>query len=237
MIVPQLPLALAARHTPGLDDFLPGDAPARAAIAVWSDAARAATDALLLCGPAGSGKTHLLLAGSERLQGQGVEVAYLPLAELGVHAAEVLAAQPVTPALAIDQLDAALEQPALQLALFAAHNRQRDAGARLLYAARGNPLEWHGLLPDLRSRLGQATRFALPLLDEAQRRDWLVARAQRRGIQLDEAALEFLFRRVGRDLPGLERLLDGIDRHSLAAQRRITVPFLRALLARDDAAG
>jgi DnaA family protein len=39
--------------------------------------------------------------------------------------------------------------------------------------------------------------------------------------------LDWLFRRVGRDLGSLTQLLDRLDRESLAAQRRITVPFLR----------
>ena len=42
--------------------------------------------------------------------------------------------------------------------------------------------------------------------------------------------LDWLFRRVGRDLGTLTSLLDRLDRASLAAQRRITVPFLRAQL-------
>jgi DnaA-homolog protein len=55
-------------------------------------------------------------------------------------------------------------------------------------------------------------------------------RAQRRGLVLEEAALDWLLRRVGRDLAGLAALLDELDRASLAAQRRITVPFLRQAL-------
>jgi len=35
---------------------------------------------------------------------------------------------------------------------------------------------------------------------------------------------------VERDMAGLTALLDRLDRASLAAQRRITVPFLRQLL-------
>jgi hypothetical protein len=45
-----------------------------------------------------------------------------------------------------------------------------------------------------------------------------------------EAVLDYLFRRTGRDFATLGALLDRLDRESLAAQRRITVPFLRALL-------
>jgi DnaA family protein len=47
---------------------------------------------------------------------------------------------------------------------------------------------------------------------------------------VEEAALDWLLKRVGRDLGGLTALLDKLDRASLAAQRRLTVPFLRQTL-------
>jgi DnaA family protein len=47
---------------------------------------------------------------------------------------------------------------------------------------------------------------------------------------MDEAALDWLMRRVGRDLASLTQLFDRLDRAALAAQRRLSVPFLRATL-------
>ena len=58
-------------------------------------------------------------------------------------------------------------------------------------------------------------------------------RAQRRGLQIDEAAIDWLLKRVDRDLVSLTAMLDRLDRESLAAQRRLTVPFLRQLLSND----
>jgi DnaA-homolog protein len=55
-------------------------------------------------------------------------------------------------------------------------------------------------------------------------------RAQRRGLAIDDAALDWLMRRVGRDLGSLTQLFDRLDRAALAAQRRLTVPFLREVL-------
>jgi len=116
-----------------------------------------------------------------------------------------------------------------EVALFHFHNRARAAGARVIYAASAMPTALPLVVPDLVSRLEQCTRLALAPLDEAGRRDVLVRRANRRGLELDEAVLDYLFRRVGRDLGTLTALLDRLDRESLAAQRRITVPFLRQM--------
>jgi len=96
-----------------------------------------------------------------------------------------------------------------------------------------SPSELEFDLPDLRSRLSHCLRLTLKPLPEAQRRELLVARAQRRGLALEDAALDYLFRRVGRDLTTLTTLLDQLDRESLAAKRRLSVPFLRDVLERS----
>jgi DnaA family protein len=56
-------------------------------------------------------------------------------------------------------------------------------------------------------------------------------RGAARGIELDDAVLDWLFTRQARDLGSLTVLLDRIDSAALAAQRRVTVPFLRDLLS------
>jgi DnaA family protein len=56
-------------------------------------------------------------------------------------------------------------------------------------------------------------------------------------LALDDNVLDWLFARYPRDLGALLDLLDRLDQASLAAQRRITIPFLRELLRADaDAA-
>lgn len=230
MSVPQLPLLLRPPRSAGLDDFLPAEAPALALLRGWLASPEGH---LLLRGPPASGKTHLLLAALETLRQRARAVAYLPLATLGAAAGNMLRAQPAAAVVAVDDLDRVLDQPELQRALFALHNRVGDAGGGMLYACRGQPAEWDALLPDLRSRLGQAIQGLLVPLDETQRRLWFLRRVEALGMQMDPAALDYLFRRVGRDLPGLQRLIDRLDRDSLAAQRRLTVPFLRELLAAE----
>lgn len=56
------------------------------------------------------------------------------------------------------------------------------------------------------------------------------ARARARGIELDDSVLDWLFARYARDLGALLDLLDRLDQASLAAQRRVTIPFLREVL-------
>ena len=67
-------------------------------------------------------------------------------------------------------------------------------------------------------------------LDESERRELVRDRAAARGIEFDDAVLDWLFIHQARDLASLNELLDRIDTAALAAKRRVTVPFLRQLL-------
>lgn len=227
MNTPQLPLALRTPPDQRFDAFH-GQAAVRDAV---SAAARGESgDWLYLSGASGSGKTHLLLAACAEAAASGRRAAYLPLVAFAGRLAEALAAQEGAGLLCLDGLEAIAGQRDDEEALFHFHNRARASGAVVLYAARGNPAALGLVLPDLVTRLGQCVRLVIEPLDEAGRREVLRQRAARRGLELDDAVLDYLLRRVDRDLASLTVLLDRLDKASLAAKRRITIPFLRDLL-------
>lgn len=227
MNTPQLPLALRTPPDQRFDAFHGQDAVRQGV----SAAARGQSgDWLYLSGVSGSGKTHLLLAACAESAAAGHRAAYLPLAAFAGRLADALAAQEGAGLLCLDGLEAIAGDRGDEEALFHFHNRARASGAVVLYAARGNPAALGLGLPDLVTRLGQCVRLALEPLDDAGRREVLRQRAARRGLELDEAVLDYLLRRVDRDLASLTALLDRLDKASLAAQRRITIPFLRDLI-------
>jgi DnaA family protein len=231
--VPQLPLALRYPPDQRLDTFVRSPAGAvehLRALAEGEAIATVARDALYLAGPAGVGKTHLLLATCAAAEAAGRRASYLPLVAAAGRLGDALLALEGNDLIALDGLDVIAGNRDDEIALFDAHNRARAAGVALVYAARDIPDAIDLTLPDLRSRLGQATRITLVPLDDEGRREVLQQRAQRRGLVLEEAALEWLLKRVGRELVGLTALLDQLDRASLAAQRRVTVPFLKQTL-------
>jgi DnaA family protein len=224
---PQLPLALRYPPDQRFDTFV--DAPP-GALAQLQAAARGGSDWLYVAGSAGAGKTHLLLAACAAADAVGRRASYLPLQAAAGRLRDALHALEGNDLLALDGLECIAGHRDDEIALFDAHNRARASGATLVYAAAEQPDALALGLPDLRSRLSQCTRIVLAPLDEAGRREVLRQRAQRRGLIVEDAALDWLLRRVGRDLAGLTGLLDRLDRASLAAKRRITVPFLREML-------
>ncbi len=228
---PQLPLALRYPPDQRLETFVA--APAGVQEQLLELATQGGGEWVYLAGPAGVGKTHLLLATCAAADGAGRRAVYLPLAAAVGRLREALEALEGNAVVALDGLQAIAGNRDDEIALFDAHNRARAAGTTLIYAARDNPEALDLVLPDLRSRLSQCVRITLASLDDDGRREVLRQRAQRRGLVLEALALDWLLKRVDRDLAGLTDLLDRLDRASLAAQRRITVPFLRLTLGGD----
>lgn len=223
----QLPLALRYPPDQRFETFVgapPGALGQLRALALGSDAW------LYLDGATGTGKTHLALATCAEAEASGRSAAYLPLAAAAGRLGDALEALEGMALVALDGVEAIAGHAGDELALFDFHNRFRAAGGSLLYAASAAPAALPPGLPDLRSRLAQCARIALQPLDDDGRAEVLRLRARRRGLQFDEAAIAWLLKRAGRDLAGLTAQLDALDRASLAAQRRVTVPFLRQVL-------
>jgi DnaA family protein len=224
----QLPLAWRWPRRQRFEHFHAG-ANAAAVAAVGALANDAGAPWVYLHGGAGSGRTHLLMAACQAAHAAGRVVQYLPLSTLA-DKATALRGVPGSELLALDDIGAIAGDRDAEHALFDLYNQARAEGSALLFAADAAPSQLQLTLPDLRSRLGACTQFALKPLDDAERRGVLQAQATARGIQLDESVLDWLFSRYARDLGALLALLDRLDQASLAAQRRITVPFLRDFL-------
>ena len=181
-----------------------------------------------LCGPAGSGKSHLLQA----LCAESAAVAYLPLSQLTPFGPAALQEWPGTAGLCIDELATVVGHVAWERALFALYRDCEERGTILLFAARAAPTKLPFALADLASRCAAAQRLTLQALDEAQQGAALRLRAHARGLELPEDATRYLQRRLPRAMSQLCTALDELDEASLAGQRRLTVPFVRELLDR-----
>ncbi|EQD59190.1 DnaA regulatory inactivator Hda [mine drainage metagenome] len=208
-----------------------GDAPTLAAVQALATAPSAPW--VLFSGPPGSGKTHLLIAACQAAQAVGRRAQYLNAARL-LADANALRALGGAELLALDDVHALAGNRDAEHALFDLYNRLRAEQASLLLAA-AQPLPALALgLADLRSRLGACVQSTLSALDETARRALMQEWAGARGLQVEPAVLDWLFARAARDLGSLHALFERMDRAALAERRRITIPFLRTLLAGRD---
>lgn len=187
-----------------------------------------------LWGTAGTGKSHLLQACVAAAHARGAATAYLPLAALGAMSADVLAGMDALDLLALDDVGAVAGRADWEAALFGVYEGLVARGGRLVAAAGAPPSAAGFALPDLTSRFAAAAVFRLEPLADADCLPALQRRASWRGLELPEETGRFLLSRVGRDTAGLFALLDRLDRAALAAQRRLTVPFVRGVLEGDS---
>ena len=222
----QLPLAMRWPAQQRFDSFFPGAANAVVLDLVQRAARDAQASWVYLSGARGSGKTHLLIAACAAAGEHARSAQYVSLRARA--SAARIAALGGSDLLALDDIDAVAGDAEAERALFDLYNRCKVEKCTLLFSAQQAPAQIGIVLPDLVSRLSACAQGPLKPLDDLERREVLRSRAQARGIELDDAALDWLFARAQRDLASLAALLDQLDRASLAAKRRITVPFLRS---------
>jgi DnaA-homolog protein len=193
-------------------------------------------DVLWLWGVRGCGKSHVLQAACRDADRAGKRAMYLPL-DGGVDAdPELLANLDTLDFLALDALDRVAGLPAWEAKLFAVLNGFQSRERCLLMAAAKAPSALGFALPDLASRAAGAVVYRLRALGEQDQALALIRHARHRGLTLEPAAARFLQSRVPRDMPALCGWLGKLDAASLAAQRKITIPFIREALRAESRA-
>jgi DnaA family protein len=232
----QMPLPLRWPARQRFDSFVVGANGAAVAMLREAAAIGAARPWVFVSGAAASGKTHLLIAACADASAAGRSAQYLSLARLPDRTAAIRAFGG-SELLTIDDVQALAGDAASEHALFDLYNRSRMANATMLFAAPAPPAQIGIGLPDLVSRLSACAQARLIALDDVARRHWLRERALARGMTLDDVVLDWLFAHHARDLGSLSEMLDRIDRAALAAQRRLTLPFVRGVLASDHDGG
>ncbi len=181
-------------------------------------------------GGAGTGKTHLLQACVAGAHQRGVRSAYLPLAELQAMPPGLLEGLGTYDLVALDDLGAVAGNIAWERALLRLYEELVPGGCHLLAAGQAPPAQLGCALRDLSSRLAAGGVFRLEGLADDDCLRALQRRAEWLGFSLPEETGHYLLARVDRNTAGLFRMLDRLDRASLAAHKRLTVPFVRSVL-------
>jgi DnaA family protein len=222
----QLPLSLRIPDRAVFGSFLPG--PNLEVLEHVQQLVAGGSGFTWLCGPPGSGKTHLLQAACAAASVTG-PAGYLPLAELASLGPGVLEGMQL-PCLCLDDLDRVIGKEDWERALFGLWHEIQDGQGRLLVAARTPPALMSFRLADLASRFAASTVLLLRALDEAEQQEALQLRARVRGVELPPEVSRWLQRHFPRDMHRLYALLDTLDEAALVQQRRLTVPFIRQVL-------
>lgn len=188
---------------------------------------------LYLFGASGSGKSHLLYAACVQAQEMGLTSQLLALDDFRQYSPRLFDGLEQLDLVCLDNIQAIAGDSHWQVALFDLYNRMVEQGKRLMIVADEAPLQLGMTLPDLVSRLQACTIFQLRLLSDDDKQKLLQQKARLRGIELPDEVARFLLNRQQREIRALVAILDKLDKASIVHQRKLTIPFVKDVLAQS----
>ncbi len=225
----QLPLTFQLPDSLNLDSFIAGKN--AEILHALRQLVRTPTEShVYVTGPRQSGKTHLAGATCVAATEVGLRCAYLPLRELGRLLPAALQDLHQMDLVCIDDVQTIAGKPDWEEALFVLFNQARDHTTRLLFTANCGPATLPLGLADLKSRLGWGVIYKLEPLADEDKIKLLLQAADQRGLPLEQEVASYILTRYSRDIPDLLLFLNQLDQASMAAQRRLTLPFVRQQL-------
>jgi DnaA regulatory inactivator Hda len=222
----QIAMDLAFPPAFGRADFIVDDSNAAALrwVEAWPDWPG---PALVVCGPAGCGKTHLLRIWCERADAMLLD---RPALAAGTFARDARA-------LALDDADAMAGDRAAEENLFHLYNRLAGQRGSLLLAARSAPSRWPLVLRDLASRLRAAALVEIAPPSDQLLETIIAKLCSDRQMTLGPRVMQYVVTRMERSPDAARRLVAALDRQALAARGPVTVERARAVLAAEGMDG
>lgn len=228
----QLALHMRLDDSARLDNFFVTEANQPVMAELEGSFAEPGFHSVYLYGNPGSGRSHLLQAVAQEAEFQSRRAVYLPLGEcLSLPPVALLEGLDDVELCLLDDVDAVATAPEWQEALFHLFNRLRDKQRCLICSARCAPRQLQFELADLQSRLAWGTVYRLHDLDDADKVSLFIQRAGVRGLTVSQDLGEFVVVRADRSVPALLDILDRLDQASLTHKRKLTIPFVKSVLA------
>lgn len=185
---------------------------------------------LYFYGTGGLGCTHLLQACCHEAHQRKRSAVYIPLANINDFTPAIFDGLENLDLVCVDEIHRIAGKPDWEEAFFHAYNRILDAGGHLIVTATIAPKGLGLALPDVVSRLAWGIVFQMQGLSDTEKLQIIIMRAERRGLTLSEEVGKFILNHCPRHMSTLFAALDAIDKMSLAAQRKLTIPFVKAVL-------
>lgn len=226
---PQLSLGLELSDSAHLESFYPGkNSEVLQILKDFSEDKR--ERAIYLWGEPGSGKSHLLQGVCQKAIERCQSVIYVTMKEANSYSEAILENLEQVSVVCIDDIECIANKPSWEEAMFVLYNSIMNNGGRLLVAGVHHPKQLGLSLSDLASRLCWGQCLKLVSLDDQELIEALKLRAKQSGLTLPEDVIQFLLRRVRRDMASLTQILSQLNQASIVEQRKLTVPFVKQVL-------
>ena len=192
---------------------------------------------VFVCGRAGFGKSHLLQATCHLAGVRRRSAMYLPLSDViaevrgGVHESPmaVIDGLEQLDLVCVDDVDQVIGQADWQEALFHLYNECLASGTAMVFSAALPPTKLSIELADLKSRLGSCVVYRVEGLSDDQKMECMQHRASMLGLELNNAIVDYLMQRGSREVTDLVNMIDILDRASMAAKRKLSIPLIKTI--------
>ncbi|MCX7097450.1 MAG: DnaA regulatory inactivator Hda [Methylococcales bacterium] len=225
----QLPLQFEFRANQTFDDFFPGSNVEIIKHLETSIAGNGERQ-IFIWGDPGLGKSHLLQACCQRAQSLKLESFYFALSPMELPDPELLSGLDKFDVVCFDNIEHIAGDRPWEIAFFNFFNQHRDQGHTLILSAACAPKKIAIQLPDLKTRFNWGLSLKIQPLSDTDRITALIFKAGQMGFEISPQAGRFLLSHYDRDLSSLWSLLTKLDKASLAAKRKLTIPFLKQIL-------
>jgi len=229
----QLPIQFEFQSNQHFSTFYPGDN--KEVICHLQQLCSSKEQQTFLWGESGTGKTHLLQATIQEANIQNRTSFYFSFDSKALPDASMFDGLENMDIVCLDNIEQIAENQEWEQALFNFYNLHRDGNKKLIISASCPPKYLAIQLADLKTRMGWGITFKLKPLNDEQQLDALIYKANDLGFNIPVNVGRFLIAHYARDLPSIWALLDKIDHATLAAKRKLTIPFLKQIMSRQEA--
>ena len=176
------------------------------------------TFGFIVCGPLGSGKSHLAQVLKTLSHGDIIEAKDISSKN-------------------IDQLSEKkcliienLESLTSETLLFHIYNMLLENKNNLMLTSKFNVSQINFELPDLKSRLLSMPQVSIGLPDDRLLKNLLIKQFLDKGILVEMDVIDYLIKRIDRSFEAISKLVAKIDFKSLEKAKKITIPFIKNII-------
>jgi len=189
---------------------------------------------IFLWGEIGTGKTHLLQAVCQESIQQNKTCFYFSFDSKQLPDTAILNGLESFDVVCFDNIDKIAEDSNWEHAFFNFFNLHRDDNKQLILSANCPPKYLTIQLADLKTRMSWGLTLKIFPLSDVQQLEALIYKANDLGFEIPVNVGKFLMSHYARDLPSVWVLLDKINHATLAAKRKLTIPFLKQIMDEQE---
>jgi DnaA family protein len=225
----QFPLQFEFQANKGFDSFYPGTN-AEIISELKALVSGEGEQQIFLYGEEGYGKSHLLQASCQLAHQQGMNPFYYPFNKRKLPTLAMFEDLEQVELVCFDNIDEIAGLPDWEQAFLNFFEQHLEQNHRLILSARVHPDDLDIHLPDLKRHLLEGLALKLQSLADEESVSALICKASHMGLTITPKVGHFLLSRYASDLPSLWILLEQLDKATLSAQRKLTIPFLKQIL-------